>query len=51
MVDELEEQIEKCRIEAESAANYREQLPEKADKIIEVIFLFNEIFSKSIYTS
>jgi serine O-acetyltransferase len=35
MVDELEEQTEKCRIEAESAANYKEQLPEKADKIIE----------------
>ena len=35
MLDEIKEQIRECKIEAESTANYREQLPEKADKIIE----------------
>lgn len=35
MAEDIEEKIEACKIEAESTTNYREQLPEKADKIIE----------------
>ncbi len=35
MTDTLKERIEKCKIEAEAVTNFREQLPEKADKIIE----------------